>query len=977
MSAAETRGIGAMAMYHQVKVRPWSGFKFFVRVERPGQELRFSFFTRRKNIGFGLFYLHHAAVTADGAEDARASAEARAAVEASRGTVHVERVGQEGTLALARARSRREGTGPGEGAGSSSSTPVLALSRRNSTDSLALGPPSPGEAALGTGVGELVEILPIGKYESFEYTVHGAYRAPLRGTYVLVFDNSFSLSTSKHVFYRVLVVEGGAGDDGAGDHQLGDHQLGESCVALNPRESLCAAGWLMKRKQGVVRGWNRRWFELDSSGVLTYYLDRASPARGSIFVPDCSLIISTAQQRFSLDSGAATFHLRALRPDDLLFWLEVLNSFKRFGPPTLASSARALPPVPGPARDVAAALAQARGCLGRLRAVADAHVDVDANALAASAADALRSMEQLHALLETRAGCLPVDDDEDEREEEQFYDVQEVYVDVISEYGDACEVSEVSGEMDADEDEFAEALEDENLTEPAELSGTSTYEASIHEASAHGASVDFGPDQAQHRVPTTQLQTTQTLRTSASATLTKRRSVAQFETVADRGLVEWLRTARITLPRDDTPLYRAKLPFPAPPITVSLASVVLRKNFPAALNEPVNLLQRLAEELEYAELLDRAAALATQPLEQLVLVAAFAVSAYASSAQRAERKPYNPVLGETFEYVRPDRGYRFVAEKVGHAPVVVACHAEAPAWVWSQDLQAETRLWGKSLLVTPRGAIGLQFRDPADGRCTGHYTWRKVGGALRNVFSAAKHVENFGELLVRNERTGDVARLTFKESGLFAASGNEVSGAVCSAAGVPYAVLRGRWDDMLCREVSGSNSSSSGSGSGSDGSGSNSGNDTSHEHTNDRSLTREDVRRSPHPRAPSAAPLLQVLWRAAPLPATCAQFFSLPFFAITLNDLPDALAPCLPSTDTRFRPDQRMLESGMIEAAEREKQRVEQLQRDMRAQRDAAGQPWQPLWFTYDATTSTWAFTGQYWAAREQRFASVALPTLW
>lgn len=45
-------------------------------------------------------------------------------------------------------------------------------------------------------------------------------------------------------------------------------------------------------------------------------------------------------------------------------------------------------------------------------------------------------------------------------------------------------------------------------------------------------------------------------------------------------------------------------------------------------------------------------------------MAAFAVSAYASSYYRAGSKPFNPVLGETYECVREDKGFQFFSEQV-------------------------------------------------------------------------------------------------------------------------------------------------------------------------------------------------------------------------------------------------------------------------------------------------------------------------
>lgn len=45
-------------IYHQVEIRPRDSFKFFVRAEEPLETLHFSFYTRKKSIGFGLFYLY-------------------------------------------------------------------------------------------------------------------------------------------------------------------------------------------------------------------------------------------------------------------------------------------------------------------------------------------------------------------------------------------------------------------------------------------------------------------------------------------------------------------------------------------------------------------------------------------------------------------------------------------------------------------------------------------------------------------------------------------------------------------------------------------------------------------------------------------------------------------------------------------------------------------------------------------------------
>lgn len=723
-------------------------------------------------------------------------------------------------------------------------------------------------SSTSVSVGELMEILPIRRYESFEYTLSGNYTIPLTGTFVLLFDNTFSIGTSKHLFYHAYISPDAIYSPSATPPLLGNGQL----------ESICAAGWLSKRGTGVMRGWSRRWFQLDSSGVLSYFADRASPLRGSIFVPDCSLIIAKNSLRFSLDSGAQIFHLKAFKKDDFNFWIQVLNSFRHFGPPTNAASSHQLPKlvVSENEQRMSAALEAAKEKLDLAQQKLGDCAEVQ---LLVSAFDTLESLYQLLAK-ELSALSGKAEDkivESTEYAEEVFYDVQEIYVDEID---DGFDRKTASSPVVSDTEEiYAEAI-------------------------------DFAEQEFIQFIS------------------------QPVNSDAGRNIAKWILNADLSLERDSTPLYRTKMPFPAPPITIGLASVIMRKSFPAELNEPVNLLQRLAEELEYSELLDEALKLQSNPLEQLTYITAFAISGYASSVYRAERKPYNPLLGETFEYIRPDKGFRFISEKVSHTPVIVACYAESKSWRFWQDIQAETKFMGKSMLIVPKGKINLQFLDDS-GHVIAHYSWRKVCGSLRNIFSATKSVENHGDLLIKNELTGDEAKINFKESGLFSNSGNEIYGGIYPAgAGKASIFMRGRWDDMVCREV-------------------------------------------PSPKGSKAEPLLQILWKTNPMPSNYDKFFHLPFYAITLNDNPELLCRVLPQTDTRFRPDQRLLESGMVDAAEAEKKRLEQVQRDLRAQREANGEVWRPLWFNFDTASNSWMYNGKYWKSRNDNFSDANLPSLW
>ncbi|EGD86300.2 uncharacterized protein TERG_02558 [Trichophyton rubrum CBS 118892] len=147
---------------------------------------------------------------------------------------------------------------------------------------------------------------------------------------------------------------------------------------------------------------------------------------------------------------------------------------------------------------------------------------------------------------------------------------------------------------------------------------------------------------------------------------------------------------------------RIEPPIGLPPSLISF----MRKNvgkdlstisMPVSANEPLSLLQRAAEQFEYSQLLDKAAN-ATDALERLIYVTAFALSQFSNSRikERTIRKPFNPMLGETYELVLPERGFRFIAEKVSHRPVQLAMQADSRDWSFIQSPKPTQKFWGKS-----------------------------------------------------------------------------------------------------------------------------------------------------------------------------------------------------------------------------------------------------------------------------------------
>ena len=193
-------------------------------------------------------------------------------------------------------------------------------------------------------------------------------------------------------------------------------------------------------------------------------------------------------------------------------------------------------------------------------------------------------------------------------------------------------------------------------------------------------------------------------------------------------------------------------------------------SMPVALNEPLNMLQRLCEDLEYSELLDKAAEI-DDPYERMVHVAAFAVSTYANSLTRAGNKPFNPLLGETYECIREDKGFRFLAEQVSHHPPISACHAESRNFTFWQEARIKTKFWGKSMEFQPMGQVHVLLPKTGD-----LYTWNKVTTCVHNLFSTQRWVDQYGELYITNGQIS--CKLTFAKASYWSSKRHEVSESV-------------------------------------------------------------------------------------------------------------------------------------------------------------------------------------------------------
>jgi len=310
------------------------------------------------------------------------------------------------------------------------------------------------------------------------------------------------------------------------------------------------------------------------------------------------------------------------------------------------------------------------------------------------------------------------------------------------------------------------------------------------------------------------------------------------------------------------------------------------------------------------------------------------------------------------------------------------------------EANVKSKFWGKSLEIHPLGLnhVRLPLYTDITSTASGtfvemneseHYSWRKVTTTVNNLIVGTLTIDHSGSMVIKNWRTNDECTIVLKkkDGGWFGggSAGSTgfnssdpdswtLTGNVKDPSGRIRFELRGRWDECL-----------------------------------------EAV---PVPDAVDSfkSPLMHkpfIVWKRHQLPAISRQNFNFTSFALCVNQIDATLRPFLPLTDSRLRPDQTAMESGLWELANKSKEQLETYQRGARKllvanyektgipsgpttgaskqemTKDASidgdshagpieiGEPWwTPRWFVREVEPDTqeehWHFNQEYWKHRKE-----------
>lgn len=318
-------------------------------------------------------------------------------------------------------------------------------------------------------------------------------------------------------------------------------------------------------------------------------------------------------------------------------------------------------------------------------------------------------------------------------------------------------------------------------------------------------------------------------------------------------------------------------------------------------------------------MLDRAAK--TEDIaEQLALITAFTMSTYSTVSERVA-KLFNPLLGETYECDRMnDMGWRLISEQVSHHPPILAQHVESKnGWKISQQLQLESKFRGKHITAYPIAFSRIDFE--ASGRT---FIFNRPQFSVYNIIFGKMYVDLSGEVTVVGKRKakGWKSVINYVPQSFFQKEQLKiVKGEVTDPSNNVRLLLNGRWNENM-------------------------------EVAQVLSLIDKDRYETREPRE---------IWRKRMPPSDSHLYYHFTTFACSLNEPEEGVA----ITDSRLRPDQRLMENGMWDESNKEKVRIEEIQRERRKR----GEDVKPVWFALTSDEFSekpvWKYSANYWKCKE------------
>ncbi|WEJ97208.1 Oxysterol-binding protein 3 [Yamadazyma tenuis] len=768
--------------------------------------------------------------------------------------------------------------------------------------------------------GDLVLVKNYNKLISDEL-VRGKLNVSRPGIYAFIFDNTFSKSTGKKILFSTKLLANSSVSAFSNESDkskinrmdytspitppshVSDEELSSEMIdtskssILRPKNGELLQGVLLKKRRKKLQGFVKRYFILNIKySTLSYFRVNDNKLRGQMPINQSIISANSKKLEIIIDSGMEVWDLKATNKRDFDSWVNAFNKLKKHyykeGEKNGATYHQEIIYEGDPKQNANYGSVLPTFLFEDLTSINSKLLNVinsntqntTLNTNLNSISDEITSLIQK---LGTNRGSMNFDS-MSLFSSNEFYDAKE-YIDASNE-----------GVVQFDDDDYYDDLDDDYFMEAdvydEDDSSISSSGTSFTKLNGNNLSIIKETDSTNNVVEANDNDKDNNLYPLPLESV-KRSLVIPEWNHPPSSLLSFLRKN----------------------VGKDLSSIAM----PVDMNEPVTMLQKYAELIEYCDLINNALQVVDNQDtgEKILRIAAFAVSSISSvrDKERNVRKPFNPLLGETFELVREDKGIRLVSEKVCHRPPVFAAFVESKDWTLSWSLSPSQKFWGKTAEIINKGIIKLTIRSTGEV-----FQWSQPNSMLKNIIAGEKYSEPSSTITIKSS-TGTKAVVEFTKGGMFSGRSEDLSIEAFGAnkKKMPYSVF-GKWTESLTLKTN----------------------------------TTE-----------------KLIWTSGKLVPNPKKRFGFTEFANDLVQITDIERDKMAPTDSRLRPDVAAYLNVDIDEAEKLKCELEENQRTRRKEMEQSGKTYRPVFFhhigdTKAADSGEWVYNrgeNSYWNRRSRQ----------
>ena len=326
--------------------------------------------------------------------------------------------------------------------------------------------------------------------------------------------------------------------------------------------------------------------------------------------------------------------------------------------------------------------------------------------------------------------------------------------------------------------------------------------------------------------------------------------------------------------------YPKSIIYPQNIIKEMITSMTQNKPAPVYFNEPLSMGQRQCEKFYYLNLLKKVSQEGKNKSLQLAYISAFIIGEIFLGLNR-NLKPFNSIIGETYEYYDNENNFRYYSEQVSHHPQITAFIGETLDFALYGDTKNSTSF--KIL----KGAMELSFKNKVHlhiKSTNDHFIYNRPNIMIKGFLKPPLHNDYNGTVNIENELFPDnKCEIKFIEESWTNSIVGLIEGKILSKDEVIY-LIKGNWNNNIYL------------------------------------IDKKDK--------DNKIDLLSIDPNQEYLKNSTEGNYELPTFCYNLNYMDKNLEESLPGNDSRFRKDMRLLEENSdTKEAQIYKEKYEQKQR--------------------------------------------------